>query len=232
VSLAWGAACAGRLGDRDRKKGGAVIVPSSPVLSIAHIPIEPLTVDQHPTKPDWWKAQGHFRVRVQLAPGRPDIGDFEYRQYIKGTAMKKAGIWVNGVWFPIGQQESMATYFKIPPDSKVHATGLINHWKEDGINDNGVVRRYGYRNAPMSDGGRLFDRYFGNPATATEYLAEDFPGIEGQMVDGLRLEFYLRFVGAVINVKTRDTYDFKDWTMATTRTIRRTSFGTWSISAS
>lgn len=161
-----------------------------------------------------------------LRAGMPDESDYEYRQNIKGTATRSAGVWANGVWLPVGAPSSLALNFTIPADPKTGAgPGLLNVWKEDGIVDNGMVRRYGYRNAPMRDGPEALDGWTGG----NFYWAVDNPGISGTLVDGLRLSFRIHFVGACFNVRDKKTYFFKDWLYERTRTLRRRTDGTWAI---
>jgi hypothetical protein len=163
---------------------------------------------------------------MMLRSGLPDQSDYEYRQNVKGTATRSAGVWADGVWLPVGAPSSMGLNFIIPSDPKTGAgPGLLSTWKEDGIVDHGVVRRYGYRSARMMDGAQALDGWMGG----NFYWAVDNPGISGTLADGLRLSFWLHFVGACYNVREKKTYFFKDWLYERTRTLRQRDDGTWAI---
>ncbi len=83
---------------------------------------------------------------------------------------------------------SLALNFIIPAESNTGAgPGLLNTWKEDVIDDSGVIRRYGYRSARMMDGAQVLDGWMGGNL----YWSVDNPGISGTLVDGLRLSFML-----------------------------------------
>lgn len=198
----------------------------SPLINLTATTEIPFDVRMHPSRATWWRASARFRVGMNLRAGMPDESDYEYRQNIKGTATRMAGVWANGIWLPVGAPSSIGLNFIIPLDPKTGAApGLLDFWKEDGIIDHGVVRRYGYRNSRMMDGGQTLDGYLGG----NFYWAVDNPSITGELVDGVRLSFRLHFVGACYNVRDKKTYFFKDWMYERTRTLRRRSNGTWAI---
>ncbi len=199
----------------------------SPLLSLNRTRVIDFDVRMHPSKPGWWRASAQFKIGMMLRAGLPDQLDYQYRQNIKGTATRCAGVWAGGTWLPVGAPRSMALDFIIPADPKTGAgPGLLNTWKEDGIVDNGLVRRYGYRKHRMMDGNQALDGWHG----PNFYWAVDNPGITGTLVDGLRLNFRLHFVGACYNVRDKKTYFFIDWVYERTRTLRHRSDGSWAIS--
>jgi len=198
----------------------------SPLIYLNATTEIPFDVRMHPSVPGWWEASGRFKVGMMLRAGMPDQSDYEYRQNIKGTATRMAGVWASGIWLPVGAPSSLANNFIIPADPKTGApAGLHNMWKEDGIVDHGVSRRYGYRNSRMKDGSHTLDGWHGG----NFYWAIDNPGITGTLVDGLQLSFRLHFVGACYNVRDKNTYFFRDWLYNCTRTLRKRSNGTWAI---
>jgi hypothetical protein len=170
----------------------------------------PFRIRQHPSHSDRWLARGRLEVVLTLNPSYPNIHEIEYRQYIKGTGKLTLGTWVDGFWYPIGQVVDMANNFPVPPDPATGASaGLKTTWKEDGLSLAGVDYRYGYRNRRMRDGSETIDQYYGPPSKENLYIAYDLPRIDGKLADGIKIEIHLDFVGAVINTRTRATFQYK-----------------------
>lgn len=180
-----------------------------------------LDIRKDPAATNKWLAKCKFTIDIGLLNKMPELLELEYRQYIRGKTTMMTGIWGSNIWVPTGGWQSMDRNFLIPPDPKTGlGAGLFPQWKEDGLLIGGVTTRYGYRGQNMKDGNEVLGRYHPDPVMGASYHAYDVPRLGGTMVEGNCIEMELEFVGAVINKRTKETLQMKQWSFKAKRTVK------------
>ncbi len=134
-----------------------------------------------------------------------DAARYEYRQYIKGTAILQQGSFSGS---PASMDNWVAKPGSAPEDGKdlfLIPGGLPTSFREDGLIRNGRNERFGYRaNAPVLRQG-IEDRYLPDQVTGAEYRLRDTWGLRAPTRRvGLRLMIDIVYKGAIIDRQNLD----------------------------
>ena len=134
-----------------------------------------------------------------------DAARYEYRQYIKGTAIMQQGSF-GGT--PASMDNWVAKPATVPEDGKdlfLIPGGLHTSFREDGLIRYGKKEYFGYRssNAALRQG--IEDRYLPDQPTGSEYRLRDTWGLRAPTRRvGLRLMIDLIYKGAIIDRQNFD----------------------------
>ncbi len=152
---------------------------------------------------------GRFKVRVRFNPSVNCV-QFEYRQFIKGTATVQQGAFVGSPsianWHANGALHNAANDFQIPG-------GLQPHFSEDGQITGGTTNQFGYRTATAVNSPDIEDRYIPVQATGCEYRLTDTYGLRGNsQPKGLRIRMSIMWQGRVIDTsRSNRIVDTRHW---------------------
>lgn len=145
-----------------------------------------------------FKAGGQFIVRARF--DEEDAFRYEYRQYIKGTAILTQGQFGPGApsranWRATHPPYNAANDFQIPG-------GLRPTFTEDGQVRGGRIERFGYRNSmPVLRHG-IEDQYQPDQKMGNLYRLRDTWGLEGtSRPRGLRIQIDITYKGVIIDTQ-------------------------------
>ncbi|MCW5962881.1 MAG: hypothetical protein KIT83_02490 [Bryobacterales bacterium] len=147
-----------------------------------------------------WQFRGRFRVYIRFNNGLANVNRYQYRQYIRGTAIITPGRFTGnppslGNWSATGAPQDASAEFRVPGGLRP------SDWSEDGIVAFGATRKYGYRssNAFIAPGEE--DRYLPDQQNGKEYICIDTFGMMGsRRVSGSRLRMNLHYKGVIVDV--------------------------------
>ena len=139
-------------------------------------------------------AGGQFTIRIRFTAS--DCLNFQYRQYIRGTATLQQGRFegerLPGNWVPTAEPESVGRLFAVPG-------GLQPNLTEDGERRLGHDYHFGYRTGDGVEEEGLEDRYIPHP-NGPEYRLRDTFGLRGDSRPvATRIRINLFFKGEVID---------------------------------
>lgn len=155
-----------------------------------------------------WFLHGRFKAKLFLHPNLPDPARYEYRQFIQGKATVQEGQWPANIpnlarnvynWLPKPARVELnaASAFMVPG-------GLPASWTEDGIQEGGILRKFGYRSSLPKNTTGEEDRYVPYADSGTYYLTDTY-GLEGSpLVDGLRIKYNIEWKGVVVDRHQND----------------------------
>lgn len=160
---------------------------------------------------DYWAARGTFQVSVKLNPNlsEDERMRFEYRQFIKGSAMIQDGSRdAQGRWNmtqPV-RVVDVGNKFAVPLDKKSPGIGLTRHYKEDGkiAEDVGSQSfRFGYRDGVEIKGNRFRNIWSPHPVSGSHLVLRDTPGYGERYNPALapKIQMNFTFRGVVVEVE-------------------------------
>lgn len=122
-----------------------ISAPVDPVERFDILRIKELQPEQHPLEPDRIRCQAYFEVNIRFKRSVPDVTPYVYRQFIRGRMRLRSN--GSNTWW----DQSPEVPVRVP--GRPFMFGAImpispTVWMEDGKWENGVVKRYGYREAP------------------------------------------------------------------------------------
>jgi hypothetical protein len=153
-----------------------------------------------------------FRVTMRLDPDS-DWTFFEYRQYIKGNSTLTHGHFSSSPhsranWVADGTPAPGNSFFRIPG-------GLTENYREDGIVENGITSRFGYRSNAAVNAFGIEDRYLPSQRNGRNYHSLDTCGMRGTGREaGVRITYNLFYEGRIIDTRlsaARQTVLRRQW---------------------
>lgn len=146
--------------------------------------------------------EGHFNVLAQF-PERTGCAQWEYRQFIRGSAQVTRG----------SRSQNVNNFFTALPAGRLTST-----WQEDG-NTNWAGPNYGHRRQPGRASNPI-NRYedaggSANQRSGCVYKGEDFPHFMVNAITGDILTLNLHFMGRVVRRRNgrREIVQTKRWSI-------------------
>jgi hypothetical protein len=119
--------------------------PADPVETFDFLRTKELQPEQHPLISDRIRCQAYFEVNIRFKRSVPDVTRYAYRQFVRGRVQLRSNAsstwWDQSPEVPVRVPGQPFTFGAVMPISPTV-------WMEDGKWENGVVQRYGYREAP------------------------------------------------------------------------------------